>query len=591
MKNHQMLLIALSDDLSAQLIEVAEAYYHLSLPSDLKHARLVEFNRHPQFGHLTSNIAMRLARICKLSPMVIAQAIVDHMPRPKSTAKCEVKAPGYINFYLADSYIQDFLIKIHQQHFQTILPSAPWKKVHLEYVSANPTGPIHVGHGRGAAAGASLAALLQAVGCQVHQEYYVNNVGRQMQVLALSVWLRYLAQVGQPVDLPAGCYQGQYIDVIAQKMASDYKERFFQPHAKSIALMINQLSGSSLAGEDLLGQWILKVMDILGDELSVIRQLSCDQVLSGIRQDLESFGVQQHWFLEHQLHDQGKIQAFIGQLEKENLVFEQDGALWFNSKQLGDEKNRVLRRQDGTYTYFAADTAYHVEKLSADYDLCIAVFGADHHGHADKMHRILKSLLGDTSALKFKLVQFVSLIQNSERVAMSTRADQFITLKSLYSEVGVDATRFFYVARRLDQHVDFDLDLAKSQSMDNPVYYIQYAHARIHQILSSVGVSKDSEKLYDDWLAQLTHPKELALIHHSLKLPWVIEQSVRDLEVHALAHYLIDLAKLFHQFYAQCPVLVDSPKQKQARIALIICVARVIAFGLSILGVSAPKKM
>jgi arginyl-tRNA synthetase len=537
-----------------------------------------------QHGDFACNIAMILAKSQKLKPIDLANKIVAAMPVSTYLLKVEIAGPGFINLFLAPQAYQQLLHSIFvQQDTYGQINLGQGKKVLLEFVSANPTGPLHVGHGRGAAYGAALANLLRTAGYQVQTEYYVNDAGRQMDILALSIWLRYLELCGEKFTFPANAYQGDYIWDIAATLHRQYQAKYY-----AAATLVFEAVNSDNADE-FLDNLIASQRKLLGDKISrEILQLGLDAILGDIAQDLAQFGVNyDNWCSEYQLMPQ--VPKLIAKLEQDNFTHVADGALWFKSEQFGDEKNRVIRRENGNFTYFASDIAYHADKLARGFDLLINIWGADHHGYIPRLRAAMQALGADADKLQVLLVQFATLYRGGEKLQMSTRSGEFVTLRELRQEVGNDAARFFYVQRKAEQHLDFDLDLAKSQSQDNPVYYIQYAHARICSLWREYSGQEWQLQKFDFNLLITT--QELDLIKHLSRYPELIEQAAANFEPHQLTYYLRDLAQLFHTYYNAHKFLTADENLTQTRLGLCKAVQQVLQNGLTIIGVSAPEVM
>ena len=466
----------------------------------------------------------------------------------------------------------------------------------VEFVSANPTGPLHVGHGRGAAYGASLSSLLAYAGWDVTREYYVNDAGRQMDILAVSCWLRYLDLYGITVPFPPNAYQGDYVRDMAEQMKIAHGDKLVRPHT-AVLDGTPGLPDAERADDEAKAQReahldavIARAKELLGEEWDYVHNHVLTEQLEDCRSDLEEFGVHfEVWFSEKSLFDTGLVARCVDRLEKAGHLYEQNGAKWFKSTAFGDEKDRVVQRDNGLYTYFASDIAYHLNKYERGFKRVINIWGADHHGYIPRVKGALAALELDPDVLDVALVQFAVLYRNGQKASMSTRSGEFVTLRTLRDEVGNDACRFFYVLRKSDQHLDFDLDLAKSQTNDNPVYYIQYAHARLCSIFAQWD--GDEATLDKADLALLTSPYELAVAAKLSEFPEVIESAARELAPHAVAFYLKDLAAEFHSYYNAERMLVDDVALKEARIALAGAVRQVIRNGLAILGVSCPQSM
>lgn len=550
--------------------------------------------RDKQFGDWTCNIALLTAKQLKRSPRDIATIIVSHLPSMAQVAKVDIAGPGFINFYLTDAANTDVIATIltAQQHYGQSNHGNK-QRVHLEYVSANPTGPLHVGHGRGAAYGATLANILKVAGFDVYQEYYVNDAGRQMDILAVSVWCRYLALCGETLAFPLAGYQGDYIAEIANTLFGDVNHKL-QCKANDI---INTLPKDTDDDKDqYIDALITYAKNTLGDDdYQKVHQLAVKTIQEDIQNDLAEFGVTfDQWFSERSLVDSGNIQAGIKQLTELGHTYEKDGALWFKSTAFDDDKDRVLVRENGQTTYFASDVAYQTGKYQRGFSKVINIFGADHHGYLARLTAFLTALdydIKDSFVVQF--VQFAVLWRGQEKIAMSTRSGQYVTLRQLREEVGNDAARFFYIMRKHEQHMDFDLELATSQTNDNPVYYIQYAHARICSVwrqLEEKGLTHDPQNGLSQ-VVELTNDNEKVLLPLLARFPDVITHGADMLEAHGVAHYLRELAAAFHAYYNSQHFIVDNADVRDARLCLIKAVQIVLQNGLSLLGVGAPQAM
>ena len=547
----------------------------------------IERTRDPSHGDFACNIAMVLARQAKTSPRQLAATLLENLPESEIIERVEIAGPGFINFFLNKQSRLSVITNILQAaeaYGRSEFGSG--KSILVEFVSANPTGPLHVGHGRGAAYGAAVSDLLEAIGYKVDREYYVNDAGRQMDILTISIWLRYLERCEIKIDFPENAYQGDYVRNIADKLLSEKQQSLSSdmdfPDARDDP-------------ETHIDQLIAFAKTTLGSEnYQGILNLGLDEILAEIREDLADFGVVfDRWFYEHSLSNDDQIQKSIARLKENDYVYEENGALWFRSTAFGDEKDRVIIRENGQATYFASDIAYHLEKFSRGYDKAINIWGADHHGYIARVKAALSALDKNPDALEILLVQFATLYRGAEKLPMSTRSGQFVTLKELRNEVGKDATRFFYIMRKSEQHLDFDLELAKSKSNENPVYYIQYAHARICSVLKQVkekGFTYDAE-IGSNNLQTLTEPSEKKLITALSRYPEIIHSAATEYEPHQIAYYLRDLANEFHSYYNSCQFIVDSNELRNARLNLICASKQVICNGLGILGVSAPEEM
>jgi arginyl-tRNA synthetase len=565
----------------------------LELPDSL--AITIERTRDSKHGDFACNAAMVLSKLAKCKPRDLAEQIVDALPSSELVIKTEIAGPGFINFYLAPAAFHAVVRDILDGGAKFGLCNiGNNKKIQIEFVSANPTGPLHVGHGRGAAYGATVANLLRAIGYDVHSEYYVNDAGRQMNILATSVWLRYLElSTGEEPAFPSNAYQGDYVRDIAAKLHRENGDVFAHPAATVFAgLPDDEPDGGDK--ELYIDALIERALSLLGVEAyRTVFDLGLNYLVNDIRDDLDKFGVHyQEWFSERQLTESGAVDRAIDTLQAAGHVYE-DGALWFRSTDFGDEKDRVVRRGNGQTTYFASDIAYHMQKFERGFEQVIDIWGADHHGYVPRVKAALQAMGSTPDKLDVLLVQFAILYRGSERVPMSTRSGSFVTLRQLRKEVGNDAARFFYVMRKCEQHMDFDLELAKSQSTDNPVYYIQYAHARVCSVLRQLdekALSHDTANGQQQ-LALLTEPHELALLTSLSRYQEVLASAATQYEPHQLAQYLRDLANDFHTYYNAHQFLVDDTNLRDARLSLISAARQILGNGLELLGVSAPETM
>ncbi len=506
-------------------------------------------------GDFSSNIAMQLARKLKNPPFKIAERILSGWEDPWFD-RIEIAGPGFINFHVSLRGWREWISGVTANYDQLIPSMGRGKRVHLEFVSANPTGPLHIGHGRGAAVGDTIGRLLESTGFEVHREYYINDAGRQIKKLGESVYLRYRELFGEEVTLEDDHYRGDYIVEIAKEIAQQYGDRF-------------------LSEEDPV----------------FFEKYAVDKILTEIKDDLRYFRIEfDNWFSEKTLYERGEVEMTMEILKEKDLVYEKDGALWFKSSLFGDEKDRVLIRSTGDPTYFFADISYHRLKFEGGYDLIIDLWGADHHGYEPRIRAALKALGFDDDQLKIIFIQLVSLIRNGEIVPMSTRAGEFITLREVLDEVGVDAARFFFLLRRGDSHLDFDIDLAKEQSSENPVYYVQYAHARIASIFrqgEKKGYRVNDLRFHPGKITE----REVALLKKVDQFTDILEASVRDLSPHRIPFYLVELARQFHQYYNEVRILVEDEEERETKLYLLDLVKWLIKRGLNILGVNAPEKM
>ena len=549
-------------------------------------------SKDPSHGDYASNIALVFAKKIGLNPREFAQHLSDKLESHTIFEKIDIAGPGFINFFIAE--------KNHTQIIQQILSakdnfgqnqSGANQSIHIEYVSANPTGPLHVGHGRGAAYGATLANLYKANGFTVHREYYVNDAGRQMDILATSVWLRYLELCGAELAFPSNGYKGDYIWDIAASVHRKHSESYFTDPASFVSeLPTDEPQGGDK--EQHIDALILTAKRLLNEDgYAIFFDRAIETILADIKDDLHLFGVDyENWYSEKSLFNSDKIHNVIEQLKQSKHIYEKNGALWFASSTLGDEKDRVVVRDNGQPTYFASDIAYHADKFSHAYDKIINIWGADHHGYIARVRAALKALALDDSKLDVLLVQFANLYRGKVKQQMSTRSGEFITLRALRKEVGSDAARFFYVMRKSEQHLDFDLELATSNSNENPMYYVQYAHARICSVLKQADhpLNIDDINSLDELL---NTDNEHELMKKLADYPEQILSACNKQAPHLLVNYLRELAQKFHGYYNETQFLVDSDALRNARLLLIESTRQVIANGLTLLGVNAPESM
>lgn len=564
------------------------------LPEDIAPAIQIERTRDASHGDFACNVAMMLAKPAKKNPRQIAQDIIDNLPSDETVDKVEIAGPGFINFFLNPTSQHHVIASVLEQGEQFgIRNVGKGKKVQIEFVSANPTGPLHVGHGRGAAYGATIGNLLSAVGFEVHREYYVNDAGRQMDILATSVWLRYLESCGQSLVFPSNGYKGSYILDIAAAIKTENGDSYSFDSKQ----VFEDITADEPAGGDKelhIDALIARCKSLLGEQnYRVIFDTALDSIIGDIRTDLEGFGVHyDNWFSERSLMDKGTIDHAIEQLKASGHMYQKEGAWWFRSTDFGDEKDRVVVRENGQTTYFASDIAYHLNKLERGFDI-IDIWGSDHHGYVPRVKAALQAMGADPERMKVLLVQFAVLYKNGEKMQMSTRSGQFVTLRELREEIGSDAARYFYVMRKAEQHMDFDLDLALSQSNDNPLYYVQYAHARVCSVfrqLGEKGFSYDAAAGIEN-LNKLTEQHELQLVECLNRYPEKLTQSAINYEPHQLTHYLRELANHFHSYYNSHMFIIDDAELRNARLSLISACKQVIHNGLNLLGVNAPDSM
>ena len=525
---------------------------------------VIEPPRNVEHGDLAANVAMVLAKEARSNPRQLAEQIAQKLKQhSKEIAAVEVAGPGFLNVTFAPAFWQHTVLEVQAEGADYgRCTTGQGRKTQVEYVSANPTGPLHIGHGRGAATGDSLARLLRFAGYDVSTEYYINDAGRQMRLLGLSVWLRAQEVAGQAVDLPEDFYRGEYITDIARAL---------------LARQPDLLEKDDESAQDICYEYAMQ------------------SILDGIKADLAEFRVEhQVWYSEKSLVQRGAIEETFARLKKAGLAYDKDNALWFATSGMGDDKDRVLRKSDGTLTYFASDIAYHDEKYQRGFEYVIDVWGADHHGYVPRMRAAVQAVGRQAQDFDVVLIQLVNLLENGQPVSMSTRAGKFETLADVVREVGVDAARFMFLSRKSDSPLDFDLELVKQRSMDNPVYYVQYGHARICAVLRRAaerGITLP-ESLGSELLLALTTAEDLALLRMLERFSDTVAAAAAGLAVHHVSHYLMELAGMLHSYYAKHQVLQeDQPELTLARLALLRAVGQVIANGLQLLGVSAPESM
>jgi arginyl-tRNA synthetase len=521
----------------------------------------VEATKLAEHGDLATNLALVLAKAAKMPPRKLAEIIINNLAAPEGMLqKVEIAGPGFINFFIADNYWYRVIPEIHQLGpAYGNSDSGAGQKVQVEFVSANPTGPLHIGHGRGAALGDALANLLTVTGHEVVREYYINDVGLQIFNLGRSFYFRLRELQGEKIELPDDCYQGDYM----KDLARDYLAQGNQPPE---------------APDE--------------DTLKMLGRYAGDVILAGIKQDLDDFGVGfDTWFSETQLYDQGLVDQGFNVLKEKGFLYEADGALWFKATAFGDEKDRVVRRSNGATTYFASDIAYHLHKFRQGYTQVVDIWGADHHGYVPRLKAAAQAL-GFTGRLQVILVQLVALLRQGEPVAMTTRGGTFVTLREVIDEVGKDAARFIFLSRRPDAHLEFDLEVAKQQSSENPVYYVQYAHARLASVFRQPEAQDfETAALNPDGLALLTLPEELTILKMLANYPELVEGAARNLEPHRITYFLTELAAQLHSYYYKHRFISEDTGLTQARLWLVSGVKTVLAHGLQILGVEAPEAM
>ncbi|MEE4363388.1 MAG: arginine--tRNA ligase [Desulfotignum sp.] len=535
-----------------------------TLPSDQMPDMEIAAPKHDSQGDFSTNFAMVSAGIQKMAPQKIAHALVAAMDAPAWIDKVAVAGPGFINFFLQPSAWHPLVDEILAA--DTRYGASDFGKgaaVQVEFVSANPTGPLHVGHGRGAAVGDAVGNILAFAGFTVSKEYYINDSGRQIKTLGTSVWLRLLEMSGKSIAFPDDCYKGDYIKDLARQVLENQGPDFVHQEADTA--------------------------------IAVCARYAAEKILSDIRNDLAAFGVVfDKWFSEQGLYDSGRLAHTLADLKTKDLVYEKDGALWFRTSDFGDEKDRVVKRSNGMTTYFASDIAYHQEKFERGFHRVIDVWGADHHGYINRMAASVVALGRQREQFQVILVQLVNLLRGGEPVQMSTRAGEFVTLKDIVDEVGKDAARFMFLSRSYDSGLDFDLAVAKQKSHDNPVYYVQYVHARIAGILSKAldqNLINDKDFTKGRHLSHLVEQEEINLIKILAGFPEQVEKSAATCHPHVIFTYLMSLAAAFHGYYNRHKVIVQDPDLSGARLSLVLAVKKVIRNGLALLGVSAPERM
>ncbi|MBW8350019.1 arginine--tRNA ligase [Bacillus sp. IITD106] len=523
---------------------------------------ILETPKDKAHGDYSTNMAMQLARVAKKAPRAIAEQIQAHFDRSKaSIEKIEIAGPGFINFYMDNSYLTDIIYTVLEQGSEYGRSNAGnGEKIQVEFVSANPTGDLHLGHARGAAVGDSLCNILDKAGYDVSREFYINDAGNQIHNLALSVEARYFQALGLDKKMPEDGYHGQDIIGIGQKLAEEFGDKYVNVDEKT--------------------------------RFDFFRKYGLEYELEKLKKDLENFRVHfDVWYSETSLYENNKIQPALEQLRERGHIYEQDGATWFRSTTFGDDKDRVLIKNDGTYTYLTPDIAYHLDKLARGFDKLINIWGADHHGYIPRMKAAIEALGYERERLEVEIIQLVHLYKDGEKMKMSKRTGKAVTMRELIEEVGLDAVRYFFAMRSSDTHMDFDLDLAVSESNENPVYYAQYAHARIWSILRSAeekGFSVDGEAD----LSVLTSEKSVDLLKKIGEFPQIVADAAEKRIPHRITHYIFELASFFHSFYNAEKVLnEENPEETKARLALVKSVQITLKNALALVGVSAPEKM
>ena len=580
----------MKDSIKKTLSQILEDLYSQIEP-EVKNLKIsIQDNKEKEHGDLATNIAMVLAKPLKKNPKEIAEEIKQNFVLDEKIIKIEVAGPGFLNFFLSKDSHGEILEQIQKENKDFGKSGSKQSKVLIEYVSSNPTGPLHVGHGRGAVFGSVLSSLLEEAGFEVDQEYYVNDFGRQMNILATSAWIRYCQLFSSEIKMMQQGYQGDYLIPIAKKLKDEKSDSLFKIEES----LIEKLNSED-QDDEFTDQLVESLRVILKEEFQYIRELALSEILHLIKADLEQCGVHHNaWFSESSLYgnDGGtdsKVDGSIEELMSRGFIYEEGGAIWFKSSSLGDDKDRVLRRGNGEYTYFASDVAYHLDKYDRGYDRVINVWGSDHHGYLPRVRAAMDACDRDINKLEVIFIQFANLVKGGKKVSMSTRSGDFITLNELMNEVTTEAARFFYINRKADQHLEFDLDLAKEQSKDNPLYYIQYAHARICSVL------RKAENEFEDFdsvdLALLGSEKEIEILKLLRQYPQLIERSAKAGEPHLLCYFLRDLSGVFHSYYNSEKFLIEDKELMTSRLFLLKGVKQVIANGLRVLGIKAPEEM
>ena len=580
----------MKDNIKKTLSQILEDLYSQIEP-EVKNLKIsIQDNKEKEHGDLATNIAMVLAKPLKKNPKEIAEEIKQNFVLDEKIIKIEVAGPGFLNFFLSQDSHGEILEQIQKENKDFGKSGSKQSKVLIEYVSSNPTGPLHVGHGRGAVFGSVLSSLLEEAGFEVDQEYYVNDFGRQMNILATSAWIRYCQLFSSEIKMMQQGYQGDYLLPVAKKLKDEKSDSLF----KIDESLIEKLNSED-QDDEFTDQLVESLRVILKEEFQYIREFALSEILHLIKADLEQCGVHHNaWFSESSLYGNdgstdSKVNGSIEELKSRGFIYEEGGAIWFKSSSLGDDKDRVLKRGNGEYTYFASDVAYHLDKYDRGYDRVINVWGSDHHGYLPRVRAAMDACDRDINKLEVIFIQFANLVKAGKKVSMSTRSGDFITLNELMNEVTTEAARFFYINRKADQHLEFDLDLAKEQSKDNPLYYIQYAHARICSVL------RKAENEFEDFdsveLALLGSEKEIEILKLLRQYPQLIERSAKAGEPHLLCYFLRDLSGVFHSYYNSEKFLIEDKELMTSRLFLLKGVKQVIANGLRVLGIKAPEEM
>jgi len=557
----------------------------------------IKKNKQKDHGDYSTNLAMIIAKKLSKPPLEVAELLVKETIKEKSIQQIKIAEPGFINFFIQEDSYLEILKKINKEkeNFGKIKPGSK-EKILIEYVSSNPTGPLHVGHGRGAAFGSVLSNILRARGFCVDEEYYVNDRGRQTEILALSVWVRYIQIFENQIPFPKGCYQGNYIYEIAKEVHDLYGEKYILKN--NLLIELSQALTDKNQEED-LDLLINLIRAKLKKKFLELSEFSLKFILEGIKEDLNCFGVKQNlWFKETSLFsktrkDPSLMDKSMSKLEEGGFIYEKEGASWFRSSDFKDDKDRVVRRGNSQTTYFASDIAYHLNKYQRGYKKIINIWGADHHGYLPRVSAAIKALGEDVKKLDVVFIQFANLLREGEKISMSTRGGEFVTLKELMEEVTPEAARFFFINRKGEQHLDFDLDLAKKQNQENPLYYIQYAHARICSLFQKLNVEKKSykERIAIENLNNLNDGLEIEMMKILSQYSEVIAKSAKNYEPHLICYYLRELASSFHSYYNNQKILVENPRELQPKLFMLFAIRQVIFNGLTILGISSPTSM
>ena len=585
----------MKSELERLLKEALRSLVPAVLPAPADESQVVvDRARDPQHGDFASNIAMRLSKAARKNPRELAQAIVAALPSNSLIASAEIAGAGFINFRLAkDAWFEELRSVAAQGENYGRSNIGRGRKVMVEFVSANPTGPLHVGHGRGAAYGATLGNLLKATGHDVYLEYYINDAGRQVDILGISIYLRYLELTGENVPFPSNGYKADYIGSVASALHAARGDALKRPASD----LTRGVPADAPAGdkEKHIDGLIENARRALGaQEFDFVVLFGRDALLADIRNDLDEYRVHyDRWYSERELNQSGAVDRAIDKLRASGHMYSKDGAEWFRSTDYGDDEDRVVIRANGEKTYFASDIAYHDDKRERGHDLLIDVWGADHHGYVTRVRGALMALGAPGDCFEVTLMQLVSLFRGGEKLSMGKREGNFVTLRDLRNEVGNDACRFFYLMRSHDQALDFDLELAKSRSTENPVYYVQYAHARVCSVMKELAARSYTHDAAGGaaHLALLGKHHEQAVITALSKYPETVEQAALNRAPHSLVHYLRDLANTLHTYYNAEKWIVEDSSLRNARLTLVIAVQQVIRNGLGILGVSAPESM